>query len=468
MVVVDQVGSTQIEQNHMKLDRYPAMKRILEEYSEIESKPSDDRVGSTQIEPNQGELDRYPAMKRLRKIKSKPSDDRVGSTQVEPNQRELDRYPAMKRLRKIKSKPSDQVGFTRLSRLTRILEEYREIESNPSDDFKCGMLERNPYKWQFGFRGIFGTEFEGGVYHGWIQFPEEYPLKPPSFTFLTENGRFKPHNKIRIRRLNDWQPSWGVRDALDALMDEMPTYPDGELGSVEYNKEERRDLAIKSRAAPPKYGSSERQKLIAEIHKYLLSKSPPVPVMDEMPTYPDGELGSVEYNKEERRDLAIKSRAAPPKYGSSERQKLIAEIHKYLLSKSPPVPVMDEMPTYPDGELGSVEYNKEERRDLAIKSRAAPPKYGSSERQKLIAEIHKYLLSKSPPVPVPQLSPSQASNGKGGSFVVNGGYAVSGNTFHATNSNGVGILDSMNAFSDEGHELLPSWLKLFRWRKQNW
>ncbi|XP_021829113.1 ubiquitin-conjugating enzyme E2 32-like [Prunus avium] len=299
----------------MELDRYPAMKRILEEYSEIESKPSDDRVGSTQIEPNQ---------------------------------RELDRYPAMKRLRKIKSKPSDQVGFTRPSRLTRILEEYREIESNPSDDFKCGMLERNPYKWQFGFRGIFGTEFEGGVYHGWIQFPEEYPLKPPSFTFLTENGRFKPYNKIRIRRLNDWQPSWGVRDALDALMDEMPTYPDGELGSVEYNKEERRVLAIKSRAAPPKYGSSERQKLIAEIHKYLLSKSPPVPV--------------------------------------------------------------------------------------------------------------------------PQLSPSQVSNGTGGSFVVNGGYVVSGNTFHATNSNGVGILDSMNAFSDdsdEGHKLLPSWLKLFRWRKQN-
>ncbi|XP_020423693.1 ubiquitin-conjugating enzyme E2 32 [Prunus persica] len=277
---------------------------------------------------------------------------------------ELGFYPAMKRIRGIESKPSDRVGSTRIGQyqteigcvtprlfseaVRRIVEEYRWIRSNPSDDFDCRMLERNPYEWQFGIRGASGTEFEGGIYHGRIQFPKEYPSKPPSFTLLTENGRFKTHNKIRIRRLNDWQPSWRVRDALDALIDEMPTYPDGELGSVEYNKEERRDLTVKSHAAAPKYGTSERQKLIDEIHEYLLSKSPPVP--------------------------------------------------------------------FPQ---------------------------------------------------LPQLIPSQASNGTGGSYVVNGGYVVSGNTFHATNSNGVGILDSMNAFSDEDHKLLPSWLKLFRWRKQN-
>ncbi|XP_008241966.1 PREDICTED: ubiquitin-conjugating enzyme E2 J2-like isoform X2 [Prunus mume] len=329
MVVVDQGGSTKIEQNQMELDRYPAMKRILEEYSEIETKPSDDRVGSTQIEQNQKELDRYPAMKRIRGIESKPSD-RVGSTQIGQNQKEfVFRGPSV-------------VGVG-----GRLGEEYLEIISNPSDDFACRMLERNPYEWQFGIRGASGTEFDGGIYHGRIQFPKDYPSKPPSFTLLTENGRFKTHNKIRIRRLDDWQPSWRVRDALDALIDEMPTYPDGELGSVEYNKEERRDLAIKSRAAAPKYGTSERQKLIDEIHEYLLSKSPPVPVTQ-----------------------------------------------------------------------------------------------------------------------LPQLSPSQASNGTGGGYVVN----VSGNIFHATNSNGVGILGSMNEFSDEGHKpkkVKLSWPKLFWWRKQN-
>ncbi|CAB4287934.1 unnamed protein product [Prunus armeniaca] len=158
--------------------------------------------------------------------------------------------------------------------LKRVAEEYDEIESNPSDDFKCGLLGRNMFEWQFAVRGAIGSEFEGGIYHGRIQFPEDYPSKPPSFMFLTENGRFKIKTKIRLK----WRPSWRVRDALLELIDLMSTYPDGEMGSVEYNKEERRALAIKSRAAPPKYGTCERQKVIDEIHEYMLSKVPPIPV----------------------------------------------------------------------------------------------------------------------------------------------------------------------------------------------
>lgn len=45
----------------------------------------------------------------------------------------------------------------------------------------------------------------------------------------------------------------------------MPTNPHGALGSLDYKKEERRALAIKSREAPPKFGTSERQKLIDEV-----------------------------------------------------------------------------------------------------------------------------------------------------------------------------------------------------------
>ncbi|CAB4287935.1 unnamed protein product [Prunus armeniaca] len=63
--------------------------------------------------------------------------------------------------------------------------------------------------------------------------------------------------------------------------------------------------------------------------------------------------------------------------------------------------------------------------ELAIKSLAAALKYGPV------------------PVPVPpQLSSSQASNGTGGFYFVFNN--VTGNTFHATNSNRVGILGSFN------------------------
>ncbi|GJS27693.1 hypothetical protein Tco_0488313 [Tanacetum coccineum] len=67
------------------------------------------------------------------------------------------------------------------------------------------------------------------------------------------------------------------RTALTALIAFMPTSPNGALGSLDYKKEERRILAVKSRESAPKFGTPDRQKLIDEIHEYMISKAPPVP-----------------------------------------------------------------------------------------------------------------------------------------------------------------------------------------------
>ncbi|VVA90747.1 unnamed protein product [Arabis nemorensis] len=163
----------------------------------------------------------------------------------------------------------------------RILQEVKEMQANPSDDFMSLPLEENIFEWQFAIRGPSDTEFEGGIYHGRIQLPSDYPFKPPSFMLLTPSGRFETNTKICLSISNyhpeHWQPSWSVRTALVALIAFMPSNPNGALGSVDYPKEERRALATKSREAPPKYGSPERQKLIDEIHQYMLSKTPAVP-----------------------------------------------------------------------------------------------------------------------------------------------------------------------------------------------
>ncbi|GKV37948.1 hypothetical protein SLEP1_g45908 [Rubroshorea leprosula] len=163
----------------------------------------------------------------------------------------------------------------------RILQEVKEMQSNPSDDFMSLPLEENIFEWQFAIRGPGDSEFEGGIYHGRIQLPAEYPFQPPSFMMLTPNGRFETQTKVCLSISNHhpehWQPSWSVRTALVALIAFMPTNPNGALGSLDYKKEERRVLAIKSREAPPKFGTPERQKLIDEIHEYMLSKAPPVP-----------------------------------------------------------------------------------------------------------------------------------------------------------------------------------------------
>ncbi|KAK7246273.1 hypothetical protein RIF29_41135 [Crotalaria pallida] len=163
----------------------------------------------------------------------------------------------------------------------RILQEVKEMQSNPSDDFMSLPLEENIFEWQFAIRGPRDTEFEGGIYHGRIQLPAEYPFKPPSFMLLTPNGRFETQTKICLSISNHhpehWQPSWSVRTALVALIAFMPTNPNGALGSLDYKKEDRRALAIKSREAP-KFGTPERQKLIDEIHEYMLSKASAAPL----------------------------------------------------------------------------------------------------------------------------------------------------------------------------------------------
>ncbi|KAK4483309.1 hypothetical protein RD792_010495 [Penstemon davidsonii] len=166
----------------------------------------------------------------------------------------------------------------------RILQEVKEMQSNPTGDFMSLPLEENIFEWQFAFRGPRDSEFEGGIYHGRIQLPADYPFKPPSFMLLTPNGRFETQTKICLSISNHhpehWQPSWSVRTALVALIAFMPTSPNGALGSLDYTKEERRALAIKSRQTAPTFGSSERQNLINEIHEYMLSTVPPVPQGD--------------------------------------------------------------------------------------------------------------------------------------------------------------------------------------------
>ncbi|XP_068663325.1 ubiquitin-conjugating enzyme E2 32-like [Aristolochia californica] len=193
----------------------------------------------------------------------------------------------------------------------RILQEVKEMQSNPSDDFMSLPLEENIFEWQFAIRGPRDSEFEGGIYHGRIQLPAEYPFKPPSFMLLTPNGRFETQTKICLSISNHhpehWQPSWSVRTALVALIAFMPTNPDGALGSLDYKKEERRALAIKSRDAAPIFGTPDRQKLMDEIHQYMLCKALPVPHPSPAPPAEEissNEVGESQVNSEILEDMA--------------------------------------------------------------------------------------------------------------------------------------------------------------------
>lgn len=69
--------------------------------------------------------------------------------------------------------------------IKRILADVRELGKHPSSRYSAAPLEDNFFEWHFTIRGPAGTDFAGGMYHGRILLPAEYPFKPPNIIFLT-------------------------------------------------------------------------------------------------------------------------------------------------------------------------------------------------------------------------------------------------------------------------------------------
>ncbi|MEE6475807.1 hypothetical protein FKM82_010864 [Ascaphus truei] len=131
----------------------------------------------------------------------------------------------------------------------RLMKEAAELK-DPTDHYHAQPLEDNLFEWHFSVRGPPDSDFDGGVYHGRIVLPPEYPMKPPSIILLTANGRFEVGKKICLsisgHHPETWQPSWSIRTALLAIIGFMPTKGEGAIGSLDYTPEERKALAKKS------------------------------------------------------------------------------------------------------------------------------------------------------------------------------------------------------------------------------
>jgi ubiquitin-conjugating enzyme E2 J1 len=135
--------------------------------------------------------------------------------------------------------------------LRRIRADLRELSLDPSDRYVAAPLEHDMLEWHFTIRGADGTDFAGGIYHGRILLPPDYPYKPPHILFLTPTGRFETHTKICLSfsayHPELWQPAWGIRLILEALIAFLPTPADGAIGALDWSAAERKKLAVASR-----------------------------------------------------------------------------------------------------------------------------------------------------------------------------------------------------------------------------
>lgn len=111
--------------------------------------------------------------------------------------------------------------------------EASELSTSLSPDYTATPLDDNLFEWHFTLRGPPGGDlssgtsaesskgpYHDGIYHGRIVLPPTYPLRPPSFRFLTPSGRFETNREICLsisgHHEETWQPAWGLRTALVA------------------------------------------------------------------------------------------------------------------------------------------------------------------------------------------------------------------------------------------------------------
>lgn len=136
--------------------------------------------------------------------------------------------------------------------IRRITAEYRALQKDPEPLFHAEPLPDNLFEWHFSFRGPPNSVYEGGIYHGKIILPLEYPLQPPTVVMLSPSGRFEENAKICLSATGFhpemWQPSWTIKTLLLALIGFMESPGAGAIGSLEASDDQRREIAQQSRS----------------------------------------------------------------------------------------------------------------------------------------------------------------------------------------------------------------------------
>lgn len=167
------------------------------------------------------------------------------------------------------------------SSIRRIQRELKEISESPSRHWAAAPAADDLFEWQFAIRGPPGTDFEGGIYTGRIVLPVNYPLAPPSISFLTPNGRWEIGKRICLSNTSyhpeNWQPAWGIRTMMEALRSHFPVPGDGAIGAIDWPSDVRQRLAKESLdfVTPP--GTKKNRELLPELSAEELKEDSPEP-----------------------------------------------------------------------------------------------------------------------------------------------------------------------------------------------
>lgn len=135
--------------------------------------------------------------------------------------------------------------------INRLQKEYKAILKDPAPQITAHPAPNNLLEWHYVLEGSSGTDFAGGCYHGKVNFPPQYPFKPPSIIMLSPNGRFATNTKLCLSMSDfhpeSWNPMWSVSTILTGLLSFM-LESQHTTGAISSTREEKRRFARESLA----------------------------------------------------------------------------------------------------------------------------------------------------------------------------------------------------------------------------
>ncbi|KAG4105777.1 UBC-like protein [Neocallimastix lanati (nom. inval.)] len=156
----------------------------------------------------------------------------------------------------------------------RLTREYMNILKSPPPYIIAKPLESNILEWHYVITGPPDSPYQDGEYHGVLNFPSDYPYKPPSIKMITPNGRFKTNFRLCLSMSDyhpkTWNPAWSVSTILTGLLsfmlEDTPT-----TGSIVTSKKDKINFALKSK----EYNRNDQK--FRNIFPELCNEGEPIP-----------------------------------------------------------------------------------------------------------------------------------------------------------------------------------------------
>src|SRR5438094_329873 len=103
----------------------------------------------------------------------------------------------------------------------RIFKEFQELERDPIAQCSAGPVENNLFRWRATILGPPESPYEDGVFELMIQFPSDYPYKPPKIWFQTRvyHPNISENGTICLDILKEkWSPALTVGKVLLSIV----------------------------------------------------------------------------------------------------------------------------------------------------------------------------------------------------------------------------------------------------------